>query len=40
MIDGSALDLVDRARVGDRRAFEELLKPLISPAARFAFGID
>lgn len=39
MIDGSALELVDRARAGDRRAFEELLRPLIGPAARFAFGM-
>jgi DNA-directed RNA polymerase specialized sigma24 family protein len=39
MIDGSALDLVDRARAGDKRAFEELLQPLIAPAARFAFGM-
>ena len=39
MIDGSALDLVDRARAGEKRAFEELLKPLIAPAARFAFGM-
>jgi RNA polymerase sigma-70 factor (ECF subfamily) len=39
MIDGSALDLVDRARAGDKRAFEELLQPLMAPAARFAFGM-
>jgi RNA polymerase sigma-70 factor (ECF subfamily) len=39
MIDGSGLDLVDRARAGDKRAFEELLQPLIAPAARLAFGM-
>lgn len=39
MIDRSALDLADRARAGDRRAFEELLRPLIGPAARFALGM-
>ncbi len=39
MIDGSGLDLVDRARAGDKRAFEELLQPLIAPAACFAFGM-
>src|SRR5713101_3399526 len=39
MIDGSALDLVDRARAGDKRALQELLKPLIAPAARFAYGM-
>lgn len=36
---GSTVDLVERARAGDKRAYEELLQPLIGPASRFAFGM-
>lgn len=33
------LDLAARARAGDKAAFEDLLRPLIAPAARLAFGM-
>jgi RNA polymerase sigma-70 factor, ECF subfamily len=36
---GNPGDLVDRARAGDKRAFEELLRPVIGSAARLAFGM-
>jgi RNA polymerase sigma-70 factor (ECF subfamily) len=32
-------DLLDRARLGDQRAFEEVLRPLIEPAYRVAFAM-
>jgi RNA polymerase sigma factor (sigma-70 family) len=32
-------DVVARARRGDRDAFEELLRPVIEPAARLAYGM-
>jgi RNA polymerase sigma factor (sigma-70 family) len=33
------LDLIARARAGDRSAFESLLRPLLEPATRFAYGM-
>lgn len=33
------LDLIARARAGDKAAFEDLLRPLIVPAARLAYGM-
>jgi len=32
-------DLIARARAGDKAAFENLLRPVILPAARFAYGM-
>lgn len=32
-------DLLDKARLGDQRAFEEVLRPLIEPAYRLAFAM-
>lgn len=32
-------DLIARARAGDKAAFEDLLRPVIVPAARFAYGM-
>jgi RNA polymerase sigma-70 factor (ECF subfamily) len=32
-------DWLDRARLGDRHAFEEILRPLIEPAYRLAFAM-
>ena len=32
-------ELIRRALVGDKLAYEELLRPLIAPAARLAFGM-
>jgi RNA polymerase sigma factor (sigma-70 family) len=34
-----APDVLDRARQGDQRAFEEILRPLIEPAYRLAFAM-
>jgi RNA polymerase sigma-70 factor (ECF subfamily) len=34
-----SLDLIARAQEGDRWAFEVLLRPLIGPASRFAYGM-
>jgi RNA polymerase sigma-70 factor, ECF subfamily len=31
-------DLISRARVGDKTAFEDLLRPVIGSAARLAYG--
>lgn len=33
------LGLLDRARLGDRRAFEDVLRPLVEPAYRLAFAM-
>jgi RNA polymerase sigma-70 factor (ECF subfamily) len=41
-LSGSVIDapqLLDRARQGDQRAFEEILRPLIEPAYRLAFAM-
>lgn len=38
MVDSSP-ELVDRARSGDKKAFEDLLRPLLGSAARLAFGM-
>lgn len=32
-------DLISRARAGDKTAFEDLLRPVIGPAARLAYGM-
>lgn len=32
-------DLVSRARNGDKNAFEQLLRPMVGPAARLAYGM-
>jgi len=33
------LDLLNRARLGDRVAFEEILRPLVEPAYRLALAM-
>jgi len=32
-------DLIARARAGDKNAFEQLLRPMVAPAARLAYGM-
>ena len=38
MVDSSP-ELVDRARSGDKKAFEDLLRPLLASVARLALGL-
>jgi RNA polymerase sigma factor (sigma-70 family) len=38
-MDSATADLIDRARDGDRNAFDALVGPLIDPAFRLAFGL-
>ncbi len=39
MADSDEPELVRRAQAGDRVAYEELLRPLVTPAARLAFAM-
>jgi RNA polymerase sigma-70 factor (ECF subfamily) len=39
MVNTARLELIERAREGDRVAFESLLAPLIDPGARLALGM-